>query len=64
MTSLNVMFLPLAGVPEMFGNEVVKAVGKNHPPPGPVVLPRQPPEVTEELGVDGARFFGLVDQPL
>jgi phosphoglycerate dehydrogenase-like enzyme len=24
------MFLPLAGVPEMFGNEVVKAVGKNH----------------------------------
>ena len=30
MTSLNVMFLPLAGVPEMFGNEVVKAVGKNH----------------------------------
>ena len=30
MTSLNVMFLPLPGVPKMFGDEVVKAVGKNH----------------------------------
>lgn len=30
MESLNVLFLPLPGVPGMFGDEVVKAVGKNH----------------------------------
>ena len=45
-------------------NAVLEAVGKNHPPPGPVVLSCQPPEVTEELGVGGARLFDLVDQPL
>ena len=43
---------------------VLEAVGKNHAAPGAIVLPRQPTEIAEELGVGGARLFGLVDHRL